>query len=259
MPRKKRKKFKHLMLPLLLVIIIASGGFYYWYYIKNASLRDEFFNEAMRKIPEIQSYSQHVETKTQLKDRKIRVSGNYDIDKTNKKFNSSFTTTLFILDMSQGNQNHSFTLENISIGKDIYIKIGTDSEFLKSITKTNGWEHYTARNVPPKYSNIAVTGPIIDNLQLFTNNGRYIKVTDKAVIEEDLLKYSLKLSEKAFTNKGSQILGTLAERISKNGIINVWIDQETLYIKKMEFKNDPYWSLTEISNINSVPDITPPL
>ena len=253
----KKIPYKKKCILILVVFAAASAAVFYYWYIKSAT-NDKTFDLAMKKIAEIKSYGQHIETETAMSDRQLKVVGDYSVNNEENRFQSKSTTILVI---PENNTRLSFTYENISIGNEIFLMVDSGDES-PTIPKTTGWLRFSADNIPNDYTSIAVAGPVMDNLRLFSKNGKYVRILEKhdeTMENEDFWRYTLSLSEDAFKNDGLKILGVLMERIGKNGTINVWIDKNNLTIKQIKIENLPYQSTTRISNINSITSINPPI
>jgi len=256
---------KHNIFLLFLFFLLGSLGIFFYQWSGGSLFKDTFFKETIEKIDEIHSYVQHVESETTLTDRHIRVVGDYYINNPDEQYLSFSTTTLSINSVPSvlGEGEHVFTLKNISLHDDVYINIETTSEFLlKTIPYTNAWEYFTSDAIPQKYTNIAFAGPVVDNLKLFSKTGKYVTVIEKrkdeVINEKKFTRYTLKLSDYAFEKEGTDKLGTLVERIGRDGTIDIWIQKDTMTIQYIEFKNPPYKSKTTISSINSPPPVTAP-
>ncbi len=246
----KKRRFFVGFICIIFIFLAASIAFFYAQNQQKAT-DDDLLNTALSKVPGINSYSQHVETEDAVSGSIIKVVGDYDLDPKNQRFRSQCETSTFT-----AGEEHEFTITNISIRDEIYTLIESTDKFIESrMPEVNEWHHFQKDNIPERYKNIAINGPIMDNLRLFYENGKYIKLVEKH--EEG--RYSLALSDEAFTESGKQMLGTIVERIGKSGTIDVWINPETFYIEKMKFKNPPYVSTATITNINNVSSINPPV
>ena len=254
--KKSNKILLGVSITLILIIVVLLFTDY-------SQKRDKTLQAALSNISTISSYSQQVETETIESGRKIQVSGTYHIDRQRNKFYSLSTTTLFVPDDTGDLQNHSFTLENISIANVVYTKITTESEMLaKTIPVTEKWERFIAGSIPPKFNNIAIAGPVVDNARLFAKKGGYLKVLDEP--GEDVIdgrphmRYVFALKEESFSSEGSLDLGTIPQRIGREGTAEAWVDNETRQITKIILKNAPYVSETRLSNHGSPPPILAP-
>jgi len=228
-----------------------------------ATSTDRTFEKIVQNTANISIYTQHVETNTIESGIKMNIIGDYDMNKELNSFQSVATTTL-ILPESEKNAEHSFNITNISINDDVYTKVETDSDFIKGrMPDSNVWLQFKAASIPNNLSNISIPGPVIDNLKLFAENGRYLKILDDhkndASVNEDELHYTLGLSVDAFKKDGLEVLGVTVKRIGEYGFIEIWADKDTFILKKIVLKNDPYESTTTIYNVNNTIDISPPV
>lgn len=215
---------------------------------------------ALEKVSTIQSYVQYVDTSTVVSDRPLRVYGWYTVDHTNRTYSAFSTTTLQVPEGIQGAGGHDFTHDNIAIGDTVYVKVDTKSEFLKpSINDSHEWQRFDRNDIPDPYKNIAIAGPILDNLRVFANSAEHLELIRKfglETIEDKILRhYRFKL--KSIVPKESTV-GALSERLGSAGIIDIWTDDETATIQRMVFTNEPYTSTTSLSSFNTAPPTTPP-
>jgi|CXWL01.1.fsa_nt_gi hypothetical protein len=233
------------------------------YYLRSSDTPplDALMEKVLDQVAATHAYTQHVETDIDLEGRHMRVVGVYDIDASVGSFASHSTTTFSIPDAPPKERDHVFTLENISIGDDVYTKIQTNSKLLQStIPHSLDWKHFRKNAIPPQFVNIATPEPILDNLSLFGAHGKYIALVKNYGEEErggeTLSHYTFKLSEHASGAGGA--VGALAERLGESGAIDVWVNASGATLRYLEFRNGSYRSTTAISGINNLPPITPP-
>jgi hypothetical protein len=188
------------------------------------------------------------------------VYGWYLVDHSRHSYAAYSTTTLSVPPGTLGVGNHDFTHDNIAIGDVVYVKIDTDSEFLKpSINDSHEWYRFTKDTIPDSYKNIAVVGPILDNLRIFANNAEHLELVKKYGLEhidgKELRHYRFKL--KSIVPKESTV-GALAERLGNEGTIDIWNNDKTHEIERMVFSHGSYTSTTTLSSYDSLDTITSP-
>jgi hypothetical protein len=253
-------KFKFLL--IFLILAALASGVYYYFFVYSRPDYEKAYEKAVSAVATIKSWNQSTQTETKATDRELYVSGIYTIDHRNKNYSSRSTTTLKINEAGAISL-HNFSFENISVGKDIYINIKTESERLKSTMQTTeGWYLFDKNSIPENFKNIAISGPVMDSLNIFKKNGKYVKIIKSGDSEnlegKNCFRYELVLNEKAFTKQGDLELGNMADRIGKAGIIELWINKETSEIEQIMIKNPPYYSISRIRDINKTNEIKPP-
>jgi hypothetical protein len=246
-------------LGVLLIILLLWFGVAE-YTARKAHEFDEPLVKTLAKIETIKSYSQYVDTSTIVSERPLRVFGWYLVNHANRSYAAFSTTTLRIPQGTQGAGSHDFTHDNIAIGNTVYVKIDTDSDFLKpSINDSHEWHRFSSDEIPEAYKNIAITGPILDNLRIFANNAEHLELIKKYGLESldgrTLRHYRFKL--KSSVPKDTTV-GALAERLGDEGTLDIWIDDAQSTIERMLFAHGPYTSTTTLSDFNEEPQIIPP-
>jgi hypothetical protein len=237
------------------VIFGAIAAF--WLLSTRKEIPDELLRRALANIPTIQAYTQHVTTETDIAGRVLHVAGIYHIDRAHNRFSSSATTTLTIPD---GSEPQIFNLANVSIGEDVYVKVETADESLRSrIPHSPEWKHFNRIQIPDALKDIAIAGPILDNLLLFSEGGMYLDLVDNRGKEdfqgENLARYSFTLGGTPKDIGGT--LQTLMGRI-ENGSVDIWVDPDSAQIRHMVIARAEYHSTTTFENINHIPDIAAP-
>ncbi len=244
----------------LFFFILTSAGM--WFYLTPAPLEyDELLKKTLDTVPEIRTYSQKVETTVFLSDRKLHVEGMYSLNGPDSSFSSDATTTLSFFEGKQL-KTSVFTLHNISIGNDVYVKVHTnDPQLQTTIPHSPSWRHFERTHIPPEFTNIAVSGPVLDNLLLLKEGGAYLSLIESHGTSEwndaAYARYTFELSKEASVNLGGT-LGSLMQRIGDTGTIDIWIDEAEARVKYMVFNGENYHSTTTISAINTPPIIVPP-
>lgn len=229
---------------IVLPFLYGAQKAYEWY------SKDALLRAVIEEVALIQSYTQDVETRINLDDRVMEVRGMYHIDRDRRMFASFATTTLFI--PGEG-RPHEFSLENVAIDRDVYTRVRTESDLLSaSIPHSETWLHFRSTDIPERFQNIAVPGPILDNLRLFERDGAYLTLVSKTpsdmTFQESLTKFTFHASGEEIFSEDT--LAALLERIG-NGVIETWVDPETRGVRALRFTNGSYHSTTTIENINT--------
>jgi len=255
---KKQNKFILLSIFFFFLMVLS---FSYYFYKNNTFIEgpDLILKKISQKSENIQIYSQHTDTETIVSNIKIKISGDYDINRKDNKFRSVATTSI-ILPEVKNNKKHIFNVSNISLDENVYFKVQTDSDFIKArMPESNKWLHFKMGQIPEKFNNIATPGPVMDSLKIFSGNGKFLKISKdyKKNYNKDTkeLHYTLKLTNEAFGEKGQKILGAITKRVGKKGFIDIWLEKDSLLVKKILMKNDKYTSNTLIHNINKAENI----
>jgi len=230
-------------------------------YIHLAGSRYEFDDLMLKVLAQTAlqtSYAERAETQVRVSGRYLWIDGIYKIDLKNDLFAALSTTTLGEADGSARRTTQIFTLSNISVGKEVYFNLETRSKELGYImTEGAGWHAYKSDAIPSRLTNIAVSGPILDDLALFRDDGMYLTPVRK--IEKrmnNLVGYELKLSGKSPTTDGP--LSSLIGRIGNTGKIYVWVDEKTTSISSVHFSGNGYESTTTILNFDTEQNISHP-
>jgi hypothetical protein len=243
----KRKR----TIALVAVILVLVLGWGLMWYQSHSRDEDPDLALFLAKITQIDSYSQHVETDMVFPDRHLKVKGQYLVDRRTERY-STFSTTTIVLPDSGAPVPHDFTLGNIAIGKDVYNRIYTRSPVLvNTIPSSDEWRHFTADTIPVAFKNIAIPGPLLDNLLLFSNNGRFLTLVTSEALPASASStathhFVFKLSgESPPHNAGT--LRALISRIGPGGSVEAWSSTDGMPIL-LHFSNDTYNSTTTISN-----------
>ncbi len=239
-----------LMIGALLLLSVGVGLWLLYIYIQGSKpSTDPSLDRVFKKVSEVKSYSQYVETEAIFPDRTLKILGTYNVDSAKNAFASYSTTTLLI---NGDPVQHIFTHQNLALGDDVYMKIETQDPLLKASIKSNPqWQRFSADTIPPSLNSIAVPGPIQDNIEILGEGGSWIYLVKKWGTEDwngtSLLRYTFRLSGKK--PPGHAPVGGLLSRIGA-GTIDVWIDPQTFEPRYLRFANSNYISTTTISNIN---------
>jgi hypothetical protein len=156
--------------------------------------------------------------------------------------------------------DQSFTLQDVSIGRDVYVKIDTDSPALaKTIPASPQWRHFDALGIPPQFEGIATAGPILDNLRIFSEKGAYLdfqhKVGPETIGELSLVRYTFRLSSRRPADPDDSLVSIMDE--IADGTVEVWIDPDHM-VRMLSFRSPGYSSTTTLSAIDIPQDIGPP-
>lgn len=231
------------------LVIVSVAGYLVWHMMRPF---DATMKTVLAKNEAIKSYVANVKTTSAGTDRTIVVDGIYTIDRARGAFASFSTTTLSAETLKKP---LIFSVNDISIGADVYTKVESNNPSFKlSVPVSSKWLHFKAPAIPMDYANVAVNGPILDNLRILDSEGAYIwplKGPETATwATETLAKYTLRLSGKT-PPLDNGTLRSLSEHIGKNGTIELWIDTNAAEIRHMVFQGDSYRSTTTISSLNS--------
>ncbi len=226
---------------LIAIVLVAA----YWYVTKHEF--DADLSAAFERTADVYAYTQEDMTETVISDRMLRIEGIYRNDSRAGRYASIATTTISLPDDGE----HSFTLENISLGEKVYTRVATESPLLKQqIAFDDAWHQFQRDAIPAEFESVAISGPILDHLLLFKSDGSYLTVVDGPVDDvqgdESLRVYTLRLRD-GQTDVGGT-LATFMERIG-DGTIRIWIDG-TDTIRRIAIDNDSFHSTTTLSRFN---------
>ncbi len=236
-------------------LIIAGSG--WWYWTHRGPQLDELILQAFANAELTTAYTQEVVTETDIEDRHIRVAGTYVLDDTNKRYSSRASTELTLPDGTV----HSFSLQTITIGEDMYTRVESESAALNlTVPASREWKQFKTNAIPTDYREIATPRPPIDNLTLFRKSGEYLSIKEDRRDEEregeKLARYTFGLSSLAFTETVGPVSMT-AERVGVHGSIDVWVRESDKSIRYIRLLNHPYSSETKITT-SPLPTIVEP-
>jgi hypothetical protein len=240
----KKALFSFLFVALLLV----AGGLYFFLYA--GAPKDPILRTAFQNAAKARSYEQYVDTSANVDNKSLRIIGFYLIDQPRNAYAFYSTTTV---EIPGSKKPVIFTLDNISIEKDVYTKVTTKGDNVPlSVPSSPFWLHFKANDIPKDYANIALSGPLLDYLKLFSGRGRFLSLIAKVGAERidgaTLLHYTFALSNSSVGASGTLL--SLIKRIGPTGTIDVWIDEKTKVITVLRFRNENYVATTTISHIN---------
>ena len=219
---------------------------------------DPLLDAAIRNANETKTYRERVHTEASVNGEIIKIDGFYVLDAVHGRYASYSTTTLM---QANDKPQNSFSISNIAIGLDVYVRVQNLGTLTLSIPADGAWKHFRSDRIPEAYRSIATPGPLLDNLSLFAHGGEYLILlhsfgTDTAT-GEPLQHYQFALSAAGLSiDRG--ILAPIAKRIGDAGTIDVWVDAGAASIRRLRFQNGSYTSTTEINAINEAPEIDPP-
>ncbi len=244
---------------VLLVCTLLSA--YYLYPGNDGGVTDARLQAALSAVQSPRTYEVIVETATDLSDRTINVLGLYRLDFETNRFGSYATTTLTIPTEKPANRSHAFTFINLSMANDIYVWINTNSAFLqKTIPHSGTWRHFQKDAVPTHFKDIAVSGPVLDNLALLGKDGSYLSLSgppiERTYAGESFFVYEFTLSKEAARVVGGT-LEPLMRRIG-TGHVFVWVD-DTSHVRMMTFSGENYSSTTTVLTVNNPVEINAPI
>lgn len=208
---------------------------------------DADLTEAFQRASEVYAYTQEDITETVISDRTLHIEGLYHNNTRAGRFWSIATTTIVIPDDGE----HEFSLANISFGDEVYTRVVTESPILREqIAFDAAWHRFRRDAIPTEFQNIAISGPILDHLALFSDGGKHLDLvegplTETATSSERVYVFRLALGARS---EAGGTLATLMERIG-DGSIRVWIDSEHL-IRRIAIHDELFHSTTTLSRFN---------
>jgi hypothetical protein len=243
---------------VLVILVVAFYGYKYSNIGSRLGL-DPVARGIMDQAGIVRSYQAKVVTRAELSDRVVEINGTYTVDTPRERYGAISTTSLTIPGVSE---SHVFTLENISIGENIYTRLQTNSPLIRqNMPETNGWRNFTSKTIPENFSGIAIRGSISDNLLLLSEQGKYlqflINVGNDDSFGKTFFRYRFKLSSNS--PPPNSTLESIFNRITKDGTIDVWIDLDNKSLVALLFANDSYRSTTTIMHLLDVPEIIAPI
>lgn len=207
---------------------------------------DESLTTAFQTAADVYAYTQEDVTETDISGRTLRIEGVYYNNARTGAYVSAATTTIMIPDDGE----HTFSLENTSVGDDVYTRVVTESPLLRNqIAFDAAWHHFRRDAIPSEFQDIAVSGPILDHLALFTRNGSYLNLLEGPLTDASstMPQYTFRLAPGAHRNAGGT-LATLMDRID-DGRIRIWIDSEHR-IRQIVIEDESFRSTTTLSGFN---------
>lgn len=245
----KKRRLKLLILATLSLLVI-SGGVVAFIFFQNKE-QNEVLRQVFTDAESVEFYTQKVDTETSVSERSIVVAGTYHIDKKGSIYGSFSTTTVRVPSISYPIE---FTLENISANGKAYVRAKSDNQELNTTIPLGAdWRVFRETEIPPAYKEIAITGPILDNLALFSEKGSLVRL-EKALPGDTtftypLLRFQFSLRPEVAKRQGP--LAAIYERVGATGKVDIWVSAEDKKIRHMVFSNPPYFSTTTILNLGT--------
>ncbi len=242
-------------LKIALTILVLSGfvaGGYFFLEYRFQSSFDANLRRALKAVQKPHTYEVAVETSTALSGRYIDVLGLYRLDFDADRYASYATTTITNPQEKPPNNRQSFTLQNLSIGDDIFVKIETDSPQLKkTIPQSPQWQHFQSTTIPEQFKGIAIDGPVLDSLSLLSKRGAYLSLEGAPAMREfassTFRVYMFKLSGKN-PSSGGGTLQSLMGHIG-TGTVSIWLN-ESDSVHLIHMQGEGYSSTTTVLSIN---------
>ncbi len=241
----------------IILLLVAIGAFSYLLYSQKKD--DDLLNAVYAALEDVETYTQVVTTETELSDRKLFVEGVYTNDRKQGIYSSVATTTLLI---RSSDDSYTFTLSNIALPNEVFVRIDAEEGALSTTVPVNqGWTRLPADAVPQEFKDIAIPGPILDNVSIFQKSGSLLSLT-KRLGEDSVFGTPLRRFE--FTFKAGATIPdgpakALYGRLEDGGTISVWVTPEDATLHHIVFSNPPYISTTSIQAINNPPPLVLPL
>lgn len=241
----------------LALVITAFGTYTWWISRPGGPALDPLMHSAFSRAEDVKTYLQYVDTTIAFPDRTLVITGRYLSNEPAMTYDAISTTTLGIPGVDE---RPSFRLHTISIGTDVYVTIASESPLLRGSIPVTDWKHFKADTIPPELTGIAISGPVLDNLQLLKGHGRYLRLAESVGARSwgtsTLSVYRFTLSGSRPSETGT--VTALMDRIA-TGTVDLWVDPATADVRHMVFSNDPYYSTTTLSAMNAVPEVVPPI
>lgn len=195
------------------------------------------------------TYDISVETRLILPDRVIHILGSYSGNRKTQSYAAVSTTTLHLKDIPTP---HIFVLKNVALGDTIFTSLESASTLIKkTMPATNGWKQLTSKTIPKEFENIAIAGPVSDNLLILSESGKYLtlraNMTLRNATEKSFAHYRFSIAD---VPPPAGVLETLFRRIGKEGYVDIWIDRTRPEQFVMLFSNQHYNSTTTVNAIN---------
>lgn len=230
----------------------------YLYRTSQPGTPDPLLPVVFAKAAQIQQYAQEDRTEALVGDRRLVIRGRYLVDRALNRYSSVATTTVYTPPQKTG---QSFTLSNISIGSDVYSRMVVGGVAPQtSIPAQQDWHHFASNDIPAEYEGIAVPGPLLDDLRLFSEGGAYLSLIDTVHGSTDsssTVGYRFKLSGKAPPSPGGTLealMGHIGE-----GTIEAWIQPDDATIREIIITAPGYHATTTLSRFDENLEIQSPL
>lgn len=239
-------------------VLIAAASAFGWLFEPTSVRIDDILAKTFEVVPEITSHEEVVSTYVVISDRTLSIEGRYYSHAAQEAYAAYSTTTITLPDLPAAQASHAFTHQNISIREDIYTKVETKSPVLKqAILHSPQWRHFKRADIPREYADIAISGPILENMRLLSSGGEYLKLRRNDGIEdfqgEKLARYHFSLSGKSASSNLGTVMGRIAE-----GTVDLWVRPEDSMPHTMVFNGPGYFATTTFHSLNTLAPISAP-
>ncbi|HUO50788.1 MAG TPA: hypothetical protein VMU25_04470 [Candidatus Paceibacterota bacterium] len=198
------------------------------------------------------AYAQDVETRAVIGAQTLRITGTYLVDDGNAAYAAFSTTTATI----PGQKAVTFSLADISMGSDVYVRLEAPPGTHLSVPTGNSWLHFTSENIPAAYENIATVGPVLDTMKILNSDGAYLTLEKTFGRETGGIHYRFTLSPEG-TQLHSGSLGTLVSRLGHTGTVDLWISASGTP-RMIVFTGPGYVSTSSLSELDANLNIAAP-
>lgn len=214
----------------------------------------QFIESASHTVP----YRADVEVSIPQSGKMLSIEGLYFVNHETREYYSFSTTS--VTDIDNTTPSISFTIENIALNNWVYLRITPlDAYSRKTVRGTDSWVDFPANEIPVKYTDIAVSGPVQDNLALFSENGSLIELLKSersGGADSPTETYTFKLSSKGMTAPSGPVRA-IADHIGSLGYIYVTIPGPDNSDARMIFSGNNYSATTTIRTKVSLPTFVP--
>lgn len=238
------------------VLAVLLGG--YIYRTTRPAPPDPLLQAVFAKASAVEQYAQEDRTEALVGDRRLVIRGTYLVDRAHNSYASVATTTVYTPPQKTG---QSFTLSNISIGNEVYSKMEVGGVAPHtSIPSEETWHRFASNAIPDDYVGIAVPGPLLDDLRLFSENGSYLTLMEQLpapTASSSPLGYRFRLSGKLPPSPG----GTLEALIGHigTGTIDAWIQPWDATIQTIAIHAVGYHATATLSRFDEALSIEAPV
>jgi hypothetical protein len=237
----------------LFVLALISLSIYGYSYVKNQQDK-AFIEQVFSSVESIDSYVQRVETELTVAERTVTIQGVYKNDRGKSAYASESTTTVQVPGSSS---LFRFSTENIALDNRVYVRVRAD-EGTPTTVPADVWHTFDFASIPKEFETLAIPGPVLDNLLLFSEGGRYLRLESAQGADTtfgvNALRY--RFSASGVKPETPSPLTVLLERIGP-GTIDVWVGASST-LEALVITNPPYYSTTTLSDFNNPLGIAAP-
>lgn len=241
------------VLVVLFLLGVVGVGMYGYQYLENQKQR-EFIEQVFSSVESVTSYVQTVETQLSVAERLVTIQGTYKNDRAKNAYASESST---VVRVPGDPVQFRFTTENIALGGRVYVRIKADEGTPTTVPK-GVWHSFDYASIPKDFETLAIPGPVLDNLLLFSEGGKYLRLEgaqgSDTTFGPQMLRYRFSVSGMAPETPSP--LTVLLERIGQ-GTVDVWVGASST-VAALVIVNPPYYSTTTLSDINNPLGITAP-